>query len=102
MAAALAKFVNASRKGWDCAVKNQPEAVNIVLKNDASGAQTEQLQARMTCEVAKRVAGGSLGRLDPEAFDRTVATLMTGRCDPIITKKPLGATTDAIWTAAQK
>jgi NitT/TauT family transport system substrate-binding protein len=101
-AAALAKFVKASLKGWDYAVKNQAEAVKIVLKNDASGAQTEKHQARMMGEVAKLVAGGSLGRLDAKAFDRTVATLMTGKSDPVITKKPVGATTDAIWAAAQK
>jgi NitT/TauT family transport system substrate-binding protein len=102
MAAKLAKFVKASLKGWDYAIKNQPEAVKIVLKNDASGAQTEKHQARMMGEIAKLVAGGSLGKLDPKAFERTVATLMTGKSDPVITKKPAGATTDVVWNAAQK
>ena len=37
----------------DYAIKNQPEAVKIVLKNDASGAQTEKHQARMMGEIAK-------------------------------------------------
>ena len=41
MAEKLARFVKASMKGWDYAVKNQDEAVKIVLKNDASGAQKE-------------------------------------------------------------
>jgi len=106
MAANLAKFVKASLRGWDYAIKNQAEAVKIVLKNDASGAQTEKHQARMMGEIAKLVAqGGSnlpLGKLDPKAYERTVSTLMTGKSDPVITKKPVGATTDAIWTAAQK
>ena len=101
-AAALAKFVKASLKGWDYAVKNQAEAVKIVLKNDASGAQTEKHQARMMGEIAKLVAGGSLGKLDPKAYERTVATLMTGKSDPVITKKPAGATTESVWAAAQK
>jgi NitT/TauT family transport system substrate-binding protein len=102
MAANLAKFVKASLKGWDYAIKNQAEAVKIVLKNDASGAQTEKHQARMMGEIAKLAQGGTLGKLDPKAYERTVATLMTGKSDPVITKKPVGAATEAIWTAAQK
>lgn len=98
----LARFVKASLKGWDYAIKNQAEAVKIVLKNDASGAQTEKHQARMMGEVAKLVAGGTLGKLDPKAYERTVSTLMTGKSDPVITKKPAGATTDTVWAAAQK
>ncbi len=101
-AEALARFVKASLKGWDYAVKNQAEAVKIVLKNDASGAQTEKHQARMMAEVAKLVAGSSLGKLDAKAYERTVATLMTGKSDPVISKKPVGATTDNVWAAAQK
>ena len=102
MAANLAKFVKASLKGWDYAIQNQAEAVKIVLKNDASGAQTEKHQARMMGEIAKLVAGGSLGKLDAKAYERTVSTLMTGKSDPVITKKPAGATSEAIWAAAQK
>ena len=43
-------------KGWDYAVKNQDEAVKIVLKNDASGARKEDHQKRMMGEIAK-IAG---------------------------------------------
>ncbi len=105
MAANLAKFVKASLKGWDFAIKNQAEAVKIVLKNDASGAQTEKHQARMMGEIAKLVQGGkdsALGKLDPKAYDRTVTTLMSGKSDPVITKKPAGATSESVWAAAQK
>ena len=102
MADKLARFVKASVKGWDYAVKNQAEAVKIVLKNDASGAQKEAHQARMMGEIAKLVEGGSLGKLDAKAYERTVATLMSGKSDPVITKKPSGATTDKIYLAAQK
>ncbi len=102
MADKLARFVKASLKGWDYAVKNQAEAVKIVLKNDASGAQTEKHQTRMMAEVAKLVEGGKLGHLDPKSYERTVATLMGGKSDPVITKTPSGATTDKVWMAAQK
>jgi NitT/TauT family transport system substrate-binding protein len=98
----LGKFVKASIKGWEYAVANQDEAVRIVLKNDASGAQKEAHQKRMMAEVAKLVAGGKTGMLDPKAYERTVATLMGGKSDPVITKKPAGATTDKVFAAAMK
>ena len=98
----LGKFVKASIKGWEYAVANQDEAVKIVLKNDASGAQKEAHQKRMMSEVAKLVAGGKTGMLDPKAYERTVATLMGGKSDPVITKKPAGATTDKVYAAAMK
>jgi NitT/TauT family transport system substrate-binding protein len=103
MAARLVKFVRASIKGWDYAVKTQAEAVKIVLKNDASGAQTEKHQARMMTEIAKLVGdGGATGHLDPRAYQRTVDTLMKGKSDAVITRKPVGASTDKIWLAGKQ
>ena len=102
MAAKLAKFLKASLKGWEYAIKNQDEAVKIVLANDASGAQTEGHQKTMMQEIAKLVEGGKLGYLEPAAYDRTVKTLLTGKSDPVISKKPQGAYTHKIWEAAQK
>jgi len=102
MSAKLAKFVKASMKGWDYAVKNQAEAVKIVLKNDASGAQKEGHQTRMMSEIAKLVGTGKTGELDMKAYDRTVDTLMKGKSDPVITKKPAGATTDKVFAASLK
>jgi len=101
-AAKLARFVKATMKGWDYAVAHQDEAVKIVLKNDASGAQNEAHQKRMMGEVAKLVGTGKTGHLDMKAYERTVDTLMKGKSDPVITKKPVGAVTDKIFAAAQK
>lgn len=101
-AAKLARFVKATMKGWDYAVAHQDEAVKIVLKNDASGAQNEAHQKRMMSEVAKLVGTGKTGHLDMKAYERTVDTLMKGKSDPVITKKPVGAVTDKIFAAAQK
>ncbi len=98
----LARFVKASMKGWDYAVKNQDEAVKIVLANDTSGAQKKDHQIRMMGEIAKLVEGGKLGYLDPAAYDRTITTLLGSKSDPVITKKPEGAWTHKIWDAAQK
>jgi len=102
MADKLARFLKASLKGWDYAIKHQDEAVKIVLENDASGAQTAPHQTTMMTEIAKLVEGGKLGYLEPAAYDRTVKTLLTGKSDPVISKKPQGAWTHKIWEAAQK
>jgi NitT/TauT family transport system substrate-binding protein len=102
MADKLARFLKASLKGWDYAVKHQDEAVKIVLDNDASGAQTKQHQTTQIMEIAKLVEGGKLGYLEPKAYERTVTTLLTGKSEPVISKKPQGAWTHKIWEMAQK
>ncbi|HYE00113.1 MAG TPA: ABC transporter substrate-binding protein [Alphaproteobacteria bacterium] len=99
----LARFVKASMKGWDYAVKNPDEAAMIVLENDATGAQTEAHQKRMAGEIAKLITnptGKGIGYLDPAAFDRTVNVLMGGKSAPVITKKPEGAYTHDIFNKA--
>ncbi|HTT41005.1 MAG TPA: ABC transporter substrate-binding protein [Burkholderiales bacterium] len=102
MADKLARFIKASMKGWDYAIKHQEEAVQIVLNNDASGAQTKQHQTTQMLEIAKLVQGGKLGYLEPKSYERTVNTLLSGKSEPVITKKPQGAWTHKIWDMAQK
>lgn len=97
----MVRFVRASMKGWKYAEANSGEAADIVLDNDASGAQTEAHQQRMMIEIAKLTAGSN-GALDPADFDRTVATLLGGGSDPVITKIPEGAWTHIITDAALK
>jgi len=99
--AKMVRFVRASMKGWKYAEANPSEAADIVLDNDASGAQTEAHQQRMMAEIAKLTAGSN-GALDPADFDRTVATLLGGGSDPVITMAPEGAWTHAITDAALK
>ena len=86
----MARFVAASMKGWAYARDNVNEAADIVLENDASGAQTEKHQRRMMDEINK-LTEGTDGKLDPADFDRTVQTLLSGGSDPVITKQPEGA-----------
>ncbi|MFD0915098.1 ABC transporter substrate-binding protein [Pseudahrensia aquimaris] len=99
MADKLARFVAASMKGWAYARENPDEAAGIVLENDASGAQTEEHQKRMMREVNK-LTEGSDGTLDVAAAEVTVESLLSGGDDPVITKKPEGAWTDAITKKA--
>jgi NitT/TauT family transport system substrate-binding protein len=97
----MVRFVRASMKGWKYAEANPDEAADIVLKNDASGAQTEKHQRRMMGEIAKLTAGSN-GALDTAAADRTVATLLGGGSDPVISKAPEGAWTSMITDLALK
>ncbi|MGR3759040.1 ABC transporter substrate-binding protein [Roseobacteraceae bacterium NS-SX3] len=97
----MERFVRASMKGWKYAEENPEEAAEIVLDNDASGAQTEEHQKRMMGEIAKLTAGSN-GALDPADYERTVQTLMAGGSDPVITKEPEGAWTHSITDEALK
>ncbi|MGQ7845662.1 ABC transporter substrate-binding protein [Granulosicoccus sp. 3-233] len=95
----MARFVAASMKGWEYARENPDEAADIVLENDASGAQTEKHQQRMVREVNK-LTEGSDGSLDPADYERTVQTLLSGGSDPVITKEPEGAWTSIVTDKA--
>ena len=53
----------------------------------------------MMGEIALLVEGGD-GTLDPEAYARTVATLLAGGSDPVISAEPVGAFTNVITDAA--
>ena len=95
----MARFVRASMKGWQWAQENPEEAAQIVLDNDETGAQTIEHQTRMMTEIATLI-GDSTGELDPAAYERTVATLMAGGSDPVISAAPEGAWTHAVTDVA--
>ncbi|MFL5332864.1 MAG: ABC transporter substrate-binding protein [Geminicoccaceae bacterium] len=96
----MARFVAASMKGWAWARENPADAAQIVLDNDATGAQTEKHQVRMMGEINK-LTEGSDGVLAPADYERTVQTLLSGGSDPVITKGPSGAWTHAVTDAAK-
>ena len=68
------------------------------FSGNTTGAKTEKDQKRMMGEIAK-LLGSSEGKLDIKDYDRTVATLMSGGSDPVITKKPEGAYSSAVSDA---
>jgi NitT/TauT family transport system substrate-binding protein len=72
---------------------NVDEAAQIVVDNDSAGAATIEGQTRMMGEIAKLTAGSN-GALDEADYTATVAALMSGGSDPVITAEPAGA-----WTA---
>ncbi len=104
MAGTLAKFLKASLKGWQYAGEHQDEAVKIVLSNDTAGAQATAHQKRMMSEVAKLLGADTkrMGYLEPAAYERTVSELMSGGSDPVISRKPEGAWSHAVFEAASR
>jgi len=94
----MARFVKASVRGWEYAREHEDEAVKIILATDTTGAKTEKDQKRMMGEIAK-LLDPSNEELDPKDYERTVSVLMSGKSDPVITKKPEGAWTHAVYEA---
>ncbi|HEX4112292.1 MAG TPA: ABC transporter substrate-binding protein [Stellaceae bacterium] len=97
----MARFVAASDKGWAEAVKHPDEAAQIALNNDTTGAQNLKHQKDMAREVAKLISDSKnpIGYLNVADYNRTVKELEEQK---IITKKPEGAYTHAIWDASKK
>ena len=79
------RFLRATIKGWEYAVANQEEAVSIVLESCgdtcAGSGSTQSPQIHQTwqmarvAELVKPEADTSVGALNEDAFDRSVALL---------------------------
>ncbi len=100
----LARFLRASIRGWLFAAGSQKLAVAMIMKETAANQTTVKHQTRMLAEVTRLLDRNraELGRLAPADYERTVTTLLAGGSDPVITKRPTGAWTHAIWDAAKK
>ena len=104
--ARMGKFVKATLKGWNEAVKNPAEAAKIVVAADKSGSANLKVQTRQMENIAKLITTSGtakMGYLEPAAYERTVKVLMAGGSAPVIKKDPgKAAWTHAVWDAAQK
>jgi NitT/TauT family transport system substrate-binding protein len=104
--ARMGKFVKATLKGWNDAVKNPAEAAKIVVAADTSGSASEKVQLRQMENVAKLITNAGtakIGYLEPAAFERTVKVLLAAGSSPVIKKDPgKAAYSHAVWEAAQK
>jgi NitT/TauT family transport system substrate-binding protein len=102
--ARMAKFVRASLKGWNDAVKDPAGAAKAVVAADSSGSATLKVQTRQMENVAKLITNAGkpdMGKLDPVAYDRTVKVLLAGGSSPVIKKDPgPAARSDVVWKAA--
>jgi NitT/TauT family transport system substrate-binding protein len=104
--ARMGKFLKATLKGWDAAVKDPEGAAKAVVAADASGSSSLKVQKRQMENVAKLISNAGtkkIGYLEPAAFERTIKVLLTGGSDPVIKKDPgKAAYSHAVWEAAQK
>ena len=100
----LSRFVAASLRGWAWTIGNPAEAVKIVLANDATHAETERHQTRMVAEISKLITDSPnpLGYLNPTDYEKTLAVLLSAQPVSIITRRPEGAWTHAIYEASKK
>jgi NitT/TauT family transport system substrate-binding protein len=104
--ARMAKFLKATFKGWNDAVKNPEEAAKAVVAADMSGSATLKVQKRQMENVAKLITTANtpkMGYLDPAAYERTVKVLLAGGSSPVIKKDPgKAAMSHVVWEAASK
>lgn len=101
----MGKFLKATFKGWNDAVKDPAFAAKAVVAADMSGSASEKVQKRQMDNVAKLISTAGtprMGYLDPAAYERTVKVLLAGGDSPVIKKDPgKAAYTHAVWEAAK-
>ena len=104
--AKMGKFLKATLKGWNDAVKDPEGAAKAVVAADTSGSSNLKVQKRQMENVAKLITNAGtpkIGYLEPAAYERTVKVLLSGGSDPVIKKDPgKAAYSHVIWDAAQK
>ena len=104
--ARMGKFLKATLKGWNDAVKDPEGAAKAVVAADMSGSSSVKVQKRQMENVAKLITNAGtpkIGYLEPAAYERTVKVLLAGGSDPVIKKDPgKAAYSHAIWDAGQK
>jgi NitT/TauT family transport system substrate-binding protein len=99
----LARFLKASKEGWEYADLHQAETVKILLADDTAGVLTAGHQATMIREVAKLAPpSASWGYLQPAAYQQTVKELLSTKSTPVISKEPTGAFSYVVWDKAFK
>lgn len=96
-------MVRASLKGWQYAIEHPEEAVEIVLKYDQTGVQTQKHQMSMMAEIAKlvQVQGRQVGHSDETVLQRTIDTLLkVGILKEAV--QPSDVMTNEFWNEVQK
>lgn len=96
-------MLRASLRGWQYAIDNPEETVDIILKYDKSGTQTKPHQLSMMREISKIVliTVRSLGYTERTDVQRTLDTLLLYK----VLNQPVAAEnvyTNAFWEQAHK
>jgi NitT/TauT family transport system substrate-binding protein len=96
------RFLRASIRGWQDAIKDPSGAAKIVFGYDTSGTMKLAHQVYMAKEVAKLINYGpaikmGIGYMNPVAYKTTVQDLLV---DKVIKKAPSGAYDQSYWKVA--
>jgi len=101
--ALFAAFLGAARRGWQAAHLS-PRAAFDLIRNDPAFAKADTAALREAIDAVDDLVGaekGPIGKLDPDAYDRTVNLLLTAAPDPVLTRAPAGAISGAVWQRAK-
>jgi NitT/TauT family transport system substrate-binding protein len=101
--AVFGAFLGAARRGWQLA-HISPKTAFDLLRADPKFAAVDSAVLREAIDAVDDLVAldqGPFGQLDPQAYDRTVNLLLTAAPDPVLTKAPAGAVTDAVMKAAR-
>jgi NitT/TauT family transport system substrate-binding protein len=101
--AAFAGFLDAARRGWQLA-HISPKTAFDLLHSDPKFASIDPAVLRQAIDAVDDLLAldqGPLGKLDPDAYDRTVNLLLTAAPDPVLTRAPAGAVSDVVVKAAR-
>jgi NitT/TauT family transport system substrate-binding protein len=99
--AQFAAFLGAVTKGWRFA-HNNPKAAFDLIHADPAFANVDATALRQAIDAVDALVApesGPIGKLDRMAYNQTVNLLLTAAPDPVLTKAPAGAVTDAVWKA---
>jgi NitT/TauT family transport system substrate-binding protein len=97
----FAAFLAAATKGWRFA-HNNPKAAFDLIHADPAFANADATALRQAIDAVDDLVApdsGPIGKLDRNAYNQTVNLLLTAAPDPVLTKAPAGAITDAVWKA---
>jgi NitT/TauT family transport system substrate-binding protein len=101
--AAFAAFLTAARKGWQFLHDNTKAGVDF-LHADPGYARVDPAILKQALDAVDDLVApnkGPIGKLDPDAYDRTVNLLLTAAPDPVLTRAPAQAVSDALWPKAK-
>lgn len=99
----FAAFFDAARRGWQLAHLSPGTAFDL-LRADPKFAAVDEAVLRQAIDAVDDLVGlekGPWGKLDPDAYDRTVNLLLTAAPDPVLTRAPADAVSDAVVKAAR-
>jgi NitT/TauT family transport system substrate-binding protein len=101
--ALFASFLGAARRGWQLAHVSPKTAFDL-LHADPKFAAVDPALLRQAIDAVDDLLAldkGPMGKLDQDAYDRTVNLLLTAAPDPVLTRAPAGAVSDAVVKATR-